>query len=399
MFVVFISMNSTLSTNLSFRAKPIPKDVINKTTRNLLAKRVKDVDIYCHSSADEDTVNSAKVFGNWLIENGKSVNFCVPRNEVKDLYFDTRKYNLKKSEIPADRAVVVDFNAQERLSDSFKNLFAQNKPENIIGYDHHTKGEAPLNGNFYVDDSAKSCCGVLTRFFEGLDRKLNKSDTKSLYCGMVSDYKKSGLLKITKENNAYNVQKTEKLLNDKNSLEVFNKLDKQLSLEEKNNIYKHLDPLSRLTQNEKLLRKRLFRDIKVTPNGKMAYIVIPPKDKLWQKVGMDTPATSEILKDLRVRVSENPSNVDFLSSGQKKDMKNVDTVIAFYRKSGSFDEYRMSIHSKSNSALKLIDNAKISNSQITAGGHPDRAGGKIDSIAENDVRNFVNALVKASDIL
>ena len=54
---------------------------------------------------------------------------------------------------------------------------------------------------------------------------------------------------------------------------------------------------------------------------------------------------------------------------------------------------------KSNSALKLIDNAKISNSQITAGGHPDRAGGKIDSIAENDVRNFVNALVKASDIL
>ena len=285
------------------------------------------------------------------------------------------------------------------MLNSFKNLFAQNKPENIIGYDHHTKGEAPLNGNFYVDDSAKSCCGVLTRFFEGLDRKLNKADTKSLYCGMVSDYKKSGLLKITKENNAYNVQKTEKLLNDKNSLEVFNKLDKQLSLEEKNNIYKHLDPLSRLTQNEKLLRKRLFRDIKVTPNGKMAYIVIPPKDKLWQKVGMDTPATSEILKDLRVRVAENPSNVDFLSSEQKKDMKNVDTVIAFYRKSGSFDEYRMSIHSKSNSALKLIDNAKISNSQITAGGHPDRAGGKIDSIAENDVRNFVNALVKASDIL
>lgn len=392
-------MDLTVSTNFSFRAKPIPKDVINKTTRDLLVKNVKDIDIYCHSSADEDTVNSAKVLGNWLIENGKKVNFCVPKSEVKYLYFDTRKYNLKNTDIPADRTVIVDFNAQERLSEHFKNLFAQNQTKNIIGYDHHSRGDAPLRGDFYIDDSAKSCCGVLTRFFEGLGRSLNKSDVKSLYCGMVSDYKKSGLLKITKEKSSYNVQKTDKLLNDKNSLEVFNKLDKQLSIEEKNNIYKHLDPLSRLTSKEKLLRKRLFRDIKITPNGKMAYVVIPPDDKLWQKVGMDTPATSEILKDLRVRISEKSSNIEFLTSKQKKDIEKVDTVIAFYRKAANSNEYRMSIHSQSNSALKLIDNAKRLNSNIIAGGHSDRAGGRIDSVAENDVKNFVDAFVKASDIL
>ncbi len=39
------------------------------------------------------------------------------------------------------------------------------------------------------------------------------------------------------------------------------------------------------------------------------------------------------------------------------------------------------------------------NSDITAGGHADRAGGFINSIEEKDTKNFIRAFVKASEIL
>lgn len=388
---------SQANTNIAFRAKPIPLNVLNRTKSELLNNKVVNVDIYCHSSADEDTINSAKVFADWLTAKGKKVNICAPESEVKDLYINTKKYNLKHSNNIPDKSVVLDFNAEERLSDKYKDLFYKNKQENIIGYDHHTPTVSKLKGDFYVDDSAKSCCGILTRFFDGLGIKLPKEARKSLYCGMVSDYKKSGLLKLTSDNGIYKLTKTDKLLGDKNSLEVFDKLDSSLTKEEKNKIYKHLDPLSRLNHDEKLLRKRVFSQLQVSPNGKMAYVVIPPEDALWKKVGMDTPKTSEILKDLRVRVSENSQNVSMLSDEQKNKMKNVDTVVAFYRKG---DEYRMSIHSRSNSAIKLIDYIKENlNPNIIAGGHADRAGGKIDSVNEKDTMKFVNDFVKASEIL
>ena len=216
---------------------------------------------------------------------------------------------------------------------------------------------------------------------------------------MVSDYKKSELLKITNNKGKYTVIKTNKLLQDKNSLEVFEKLENSLSKREKTDIYKHLDPLSRLTNEEKMLRKHLFENIHVSKNGKLAYVAIPPNDKLWKKVGMDTTATSEILKELSVKVSSNDCNFELLNDKQKEKLKNVDTVIAFYRKSSDTNEYRMSIHSRSNSAIKLIERAKEMNSEITAGGHADRAGGFINSIEENDTKNFIRAFVKASEIL
>ncbi len=386
-----------LNNQISFCARPIPEKILNRTKTELLNKNVHNIDIYCHASADEDTINSAKTFADWLISNGKNVKICVPESEVNELYFNTQKYGLKDSDFIPDKSVVLDFNADERLSDKYKKLFYKNNPKNIIGYDHHSPTTSKLKGSFYIDDTAKSCCGILTRFFDGLKIKLNKESIKSLYCGMVSDYKKSGLLKITSDKGQYTLYKTDKFLQDKNSLEVFDKLDSKLTTKEKNKIYKHLDPLSRLSNDEKFLRKRLFKETKVTPNGKMAYIVISPNDSLWLKVGMDTPRTSEILKDLRVRISENSQNVPMLTQKQKEKMKNVDTVVAFYRKD---NEYRMSIHSQSNSAIKLINYVKENlNPNIIAGGHSDRAGGKIDSITENDTTKFVNDFIKASEIL
>lgn len=389
--------NLSINSNIRFKAKPIPKSVIDRTQKELLDKRINRIDIYCHSSADEDTINSAKVFYNWLTRNGKDVKICVPKAEVEKLYFSSKDYNLKgNSKTIPDKSVVLDFNSKERLGSSYTDLFNCNPSKNVIGYDHHTPSNK-LNGDFYIDDSAKSCCGVLTRFFEGLGIELPKKDKKNLYCGMVSDYKKSGLVTFNKTQEGYELIKTDKLLKDKNSLEVFNKIDNSLNIKDKQEIYTHLDPLARLTKDEKQLRKRLFSELQVSPNGKMAYVVIPPNDNLWQKVGMDTPTTSEILKDLRVQVSTDSQKVNMLSDEQKQKMKNVDTVVAFYQKD---NEYRMSIHSKSNSALKLIDFIKGNiNPDIIAGGHADRAGGKIDSLQPNDVNAFVSSFVKASEIL
>lgn len=388
-----------INANISFCAKPIPRKIINKTKQELLNPNVDTVDIYCHTSADEDTINSAKVFGNWLMSNGKKVNICVAEKETKDLYFNPKDYNIKQNCEPANKSVVLDFNAKERLPQIYSTLYENTRASNIIGYDHHKKGDNILKGDFYIDDSAKSCCGVLTRFFEGLGEKLSKKDAKSLFCGMVSDYKKSELLKVVNNNGKYSIIKTDKLLNDKNSLEVFEKLENSLSKKDKTDIYKHLDPLSRLTNDEKLLRKRLFENICVSENGKLAYVVISPNDKLWEEVGMDTSATSEILKELRVKLSTNDLGIEHLNEEQKEKLRNVDTVIAFYRKSSDSNEYRMSIHSRSNSAIKLIERAKELNPDIKAGGHADRAGGFISSVEEKDTKKFIQAFVKSSDIL
>ncbi len=386
-----------MKSNIVFRAKPIPKSIIDKTKNELLDKNINRIDIYCHSSADEDTINSAKVFYNWLTRNGKDVKICVPKTEVQKLYFSSKDFKLKgEDKTVPDKSIILDFNSKERLSSQYSDLFKNNLPQNVVGYDHHTPSNI-LNGDFYIDDSAKSCCGVLTRFFEGLGEKLSLKDKKNLYCGMVSDYKKSGLVSLNKSENSYELIKTNKLLNDKNSLDVFNKLDKSLSNKDKQEIYIHLDPLARLTNDEKVLQERLYSQLKVSSNGKMAYVVIPPNDKLWKKVGMDTPTTSEILKDIRTQVSTDSQKAEFLSDEQKLKMKDVDTVIAFYQKD---NEYRMSIHSKSNSALKLIDYIKENiNPDLIAGGHADRAGGKIDSLKKEDVNNFINSFIKASDIL
>ena len=59
----------------------------------------------------------------------------------------------------------------------------------------------------------------------------------------------------------------------------------------------------------------------------------------------------------------------------------------------------MSIHSRSNSAIKLIERAKELNPDITAGSHADRAGGFINSIEEKDTKKFIQAFIKSSDIL
>lgn len=391
-------MQSVSNNGLNFGAKPISKKIINQTKAQLLDKNIKEVDIYCHASPDEDTVNSAKVLSNWLTANNKKVNICVTDEYIDKLYFDTKKYNIKKSSNNADMSLVVDFNSSNRMPETYKELYSNNSKK-VLGFDHHLpEKDALLSKKIYIDDSARSCCSVIARFFEGMNQKLNKEDLKNLYCGMVSDYKKSKLLSIIKKDNKYSVIQSENLIKNKNAKEVFDNIDKNLNDKEKQKILKHLDVLSNLNSDEKAFQKQVFKNMQVSPNGKLAYSVVEPNDKLWQKLGMDNPTTSEILKDFRQSVLEKDSSK--FSSKQKSMLKDVDTAIVFYRKSDNENIYKLSIHSKSNSALDLIKKVQENyNPNLIAGGHEDRAGGKIMSIDTQNTHKLVSDFVNASKIL
>ena len=383
------SINTKLDIN--FKAKPFSQKEATIILRELSSKNVKSVDLFCHTSADEDTINSAKVFYNWLTSLGKNVRICVEKSETKQLYFDENKYKIKYDNKISDKAVLLDFNSKERITDSVAKILSKFSSQDIFGLDHHAKSQHTIGGSLYVDDSARACCAILSRFFDKLNIKLNNEDLQSLYCGIVSDYQKSGFLKVEKDSNKYIVKETKKLLEDKNALEVYQNINRSLNETKKQEILSRLDVLSRLSPDEKALQEKIFSNVQFSKNKDIAYVVIDPKDELWQRVGMDNRTTSAIMKDFRLRVLKNAN--DELLQPYNDDLKKVKTVIVFYRKNPETNEYRMSIHSKENKALEIIEKATKINPSITAGGHEDRAGGKIDSINLKDVQNFVNAMI------
>lgn len=357
---------------ISFGAKPILFQVAKSFETKLLDKNIKNIDIYCHASPDEDTVNSMKVFAHWLKKYKKNISVCIKPEDTKNLFFIPSKYKIKKSSKNPDMALVVDFNGKERIPEQFKNML----PENIVGFDHHQDMQYPLNGTFYKDPSAKSCSSIIYRFFESLGKKLSTNDLKSLYCGMISDFEKSKLIALKDSK----LIKLPELDVDKNSKEVLEKIESQLSSKDKDQIYKHLDIISNLTKKEKALQKRLQSDIKYTPNGKFAYVVIPPQDKQWKNLGMDTPRTSAILKNLRIETLNNTPSIQ--------------GVMVFY---SANDCYKMSIHSRKDYAQKLryyiMQNL---NPNLIAGGHANRAGGHT-SLKKTDIHKFIADFLTAAE--
>ena len=87
----------------TFCAKPMPKNVAQSLKDQLLSKQVKTVDIFCHGSPDEDTVNAMKVMYNWLKQNGKKVAACLDDSETTGLYLNKLFYHKKSKndETPA----------------------------------------------------------------------------------------------------------------------------------------------------------------------------------------------------------------------------------------------------------------------------------------------------------
>ncbi len=398
-----ISEVSKQKVNPTFNAKPIPKKFVQSFKDQLLSKKVKTVDIYCHRSPDEDTVNAMKVMYNWLKRHGKKARACLDTSDTTGLYLNKLFYHIKNKsdKKAADKSLCIDFNGTERIPQNYDLLQAEKNRNNILGLDHHIKTETSIpTKNMYIDDSAASCCGVVYRFFEAIGEKLSKKDLKSLYCGMLSDYKGSKLTNIKKTDSGYELVKQQSLLQDKNSLEILNKIEASLSDKDKNKIYKHLDIMSRLNSNEKLLLKNLAKYISFSTTSNLAYIFIEPNDELWRKVGYDNVRTSAILKDIRTRVMENFEGDELFTSHQKEKFKNLKAIAIFYRVNNSFDSsYQISLHSKDGYAEKLIENVKERNNDFVGGGHPDRAGGRINACDYANSLKLVNDFLEADEEL
>lgn len=392
-----ISKNLNNSKVLAFSAKPIPQKTAIFLEKRLL--KAKTVDIFIHSSPDEDAFNSAKVLYKWLEALGKKVRICADKKDLKGLFANTfERFKFKNNSKNADLTVCVDFNGLERISKKQKQLF---NPKNLLVFDHHTLADTTFinkNNRYknYIDDTAKSCCGVLLRFFDALKIKLKNSQLQNLYCGMLSDYKKSDYIKFAQNSD---IIKTKNIQYDKNSQEVLNMIEQKLPKRFKKSVQNHLDILNNLSPLEANFKKGLSEKLKITENGKLAYLVIDYNDKTWSKLGMDNPRTEVILSDFRQNVLNPDLTKNVFSEMQKSKLKNVQATVVFYRKNSLPDsEYKMSLHSKNGYGFKLLDYIKQNyDKNLIAGGHPDRAGGKIFSSKNEDLQKFVQNFIDASN--
>lgn len=379
----------------AFSAKPMPVDVANKMKAKLLDSAVKHIDVYCHASPDEDTVNSMKVIANWLKKLGKSFSVCVNTKGASNLYFNPKDYPVRTDDALADLALLLDFNGEERVPAKYLENFR--RTQNVIGFDHHGKADTFIErGDIYTDTSAKSNCGIIYRFFESIGEldRLSLDDCKSLYCGMLSDLGKSKLVEV-REKQLYKLDRYYEDGNE-NSREIFEKIEAKLGESDKTEIYKHLDILSNLTREELDFQKRLFSDIQITPNGRLAYVIIKPDDEQWINLGRDNTRTSTIINDFRKRIM-GADLPPYLSTQEKEKLRGVKGAMVFYTISKN-GPYQMSIHSKDGYAerLRMYIKGHI-NPDLQAGGHSNRQGGKAASMEQRDIDAFINSFLTAAE--
>lgn len=369
---------------VSFKAKPMSRE----TALELKAALSKMSGIYPHDAADLDAAKGSSFLRRRLKKWQQNAVIFIENRSLKYLGFSKKTVNTEY--VKPDNLISFDHGSTERFPKVFARALEEIPPENRVVVDHHerSKDTAIECGYSYVDATAKSCCAIMYRLVEALGEKLNKNDLRDLYAGILSDYEKSELVKFKNSK----LIKQPALYQDKNAKEVLEKVEAQLSQKDKNKIYRHLDILSNLTPREKALRAKLLSQVQVTPNGKIAYVIIPLGDKNWSSMGMDTIRNSDILRDVRLSILN--------SRKTNKKLKNIEGVMIFYREKPSNDSlYKMSIHSINHYAQRLIDRVKATTDLKTTGGHEDRAGGRIFSVQPDDVQEFIDNFLQASQAL
>ena len=167
-----------------FTANVMPKNCAEHINDKL--KSAKTVDIFCHTSSDEDTFNSAKAMYSYLQSQGVKPRIIVSGG--KDNYkYDTQKYNIiqdtkiNKNTTKSDLALCVDFSSPNRVSSSVLK-YLQGYGNKIVGFDHHNDNDVITKNynkiteayaktqslpelkaqNYYIDSSAKSNCAIIS---------------------------------------------------------------------------------------------------------------------------------------------------------------------------------------------------------------------------------------------
>jgi len=384
------SIQNKNNSNPAFRAKWIsPKKgrAYIQSIKDTFAKRIY---ISGHSSLDDDSLCSALMLSHIVKSQGIDALVCAKSEQLNTLYMNKSKEVHRRIKKVPDLILTVDFNDILKIPKLLTNVFegkgnkiSEHKSglfegTNIIGIDHR-KNTNTLKGNFYLDDSAKSCCGILVRLADALGYKIGREDAKIAYCGMLSDYKKKGLIKIE---NGQLIKKAA-LLEDKNSRIVLEKIEKILDNKDKTEIHNYIDVISRLTRKEKYFLEKLKSMIQIEPNGKFAYVAIDTQDKDWAKIGMDNDTTSTLLRHFRKDTLRNSPDLN--------------AVAIFYRTSPKdHGVYRVSFHSKDGYAHKLLKKAEVLSGKEIGNGPPDRPSGSLASVDKTETDKFVNYFVEAA---
>ncbi|MBQ7764873.1 DHH family phosphoesterase [bacterium] len=382
--------------NISFSANPI-----NKSQALYLQKKLSKanfVDIICHNSSDEDTVACARALKWLLIKLNKESRIITDNIDTFELKKDSKGLiDLSKESLPTtkpDTVVCVDFSSFTRVKEDVKKYI--NSAKTILCIDHHCDGDISDNireinncltpeeienlspVDFYVDSSAKSCSSIVLKLFQTLKINIPNKIKELLFCGMTDDLRKNEYLKY---NETLTPVLTEKMMNDKITLNIYKELENEILPKRKNDIIKHLNVLASLNQDEKKFQERLFKDMKTTKNGKFAYVIIPPNDEQWHKLGGDNAKTSGIMGNFRTTVLDKN--------------KYIDSIAVFYQDKNG---YRISIHSKNNNVINLFNHIKETlNPDLQAGGHEDRGGGTILSFDQDVCIDWAKKIIAGAE--
>ena len=179
------------------------------------------------------------------------------------------------------------------------------------------------------------------------------------------------------------VRPTPKLIENKNALDVLVKLEDKIDNEQIKKVAMAVDILSNLTKEEEDFKNSLYGRINISKNKKVAWVEIPPDDKQWQDLGGDNSRVSTILNRFRQ---------DVLNSRE-----DIETIFVFYEAEG---RYRFSVHSKTptlHDFFNYIEQKHIPDFTKNAGGHKDRAGGKIFTVDPEKCHKWVEDIISCSD--
>lgn len=395
-------MNINSSNNFirpNFTANVMPKNCAEYINNKL--KSAKTVDIFCHTSSDEDTFNSAKAMYSYLKSQG-----VIPRLVVsggKENYqYDVNKYNIIQASTvsentqKADMALCVDFSSPARVGSNVLK-FINSYGQNIVGFDHHNDPDIVVKDynkitqsykkntmptidaqNYYIDSSAKSNSAIISRFFDAIGHRATHEEARSLFAGMLDDTSKDG---ITKVNKLGKVKVTEKANDLGNTKEVMKNVLERMRVFDKFAVLKHFADKTKLTDKEIAFSKHLKERTQYSNNHKFAYIKISPDDKEWKDLGKDTVRSIKVLQQFRKDALE-------------KD--NVDAVAVFYPTNENI--YKMSLQTKGGYAKQIIDNIKATTyPDLVAGGHENRSGGTLKSIDTQKTHEWVELFKHSAD--
>ena len=377
---------------VSFCANPISKAQAHHFKNKII--EAKSIDIICHINADEDSVACAKAI-QWYATKLKKPSRIFSDSKLTYKSNDkTKNYiDLNKKTIPkkfSNTIFCVDFSSYSRLKDYFKD--AIKNAENLLCIDHHDNADISNNineidhiltaqeikklshSNIYIDSTAKACSAIILELFKTLKVKIPQDIKANLYCGLTDDLRKNKYIIF---DNTLNPIKTSLFFEDLNTQKIYSRLTNSLNKKKRNKIIKHLNVLASLNQDEKAFQERLWKDLKITSKQKLAYVIIPPDDSEWIKLGRDNHITSVIMNNFRVSaLNEN---------------KNLDSIMIFYQDNNG---YRMSAHSRNNSLMNYFDFLRQHEiPYLQAGGHPDRAGGTIETFDRNESINWAMKII------